>query len=113
MSLQYVPQCLDECVPGQRCPPPPNPLLQDLRHYVFRLTLTRFFDVVHEISSLIVEEEGPECLVLSSNFLRYNYSEVVAEVDLVALLGRIEVNKLSKQTCNLNLVDKQIHVIPM
>ena len=41
------------------------------------------------------------------------HSEVVAEVDLVALLGGIEVNKLSKQTCNLNLVDKQIHVMPM
>ena len=66
-----VSQCLEECVPGQRCPPPPNPLLQDLLRDPVWLPATLVLNGVHSTARLVLQEEDAKVGVIGADFLRY------------------------------------------
>ena len=66
-----VSQCLDECVPGQRCSPPPNPLLQDLPRDPVGVPTTLVLNGVHSTAHHIVQKEDPECRVIGADLPRY------------------------------------------
>ena len=73
-SVEFtVSQCLDKCVPGQCCPPPPNPLLQDPRSDAIGPTLTPDLsaNAVHSTAICIVQKEDPERQVIGADLLRY------------------------------------------